>query len=127
MSISNGSGFFGKMRNNLTTERYPDETVEAKTKIKVIVRIRPYLDLDSHSLHPHPRALTNTSGSMHVDTATNNIHLDSDQKNKHSKQFHFDLIADGSTSQADLYESAHIREMVKKVVDGYHSTIFAYG
>jgi len=49
MSVSNISGFFGKIRNNLT-DRYAEELPTEKTKIKVIVRIRPYLELDRQYL-----------------------------------------------------------------------------
>ena len=125
MSVSNGSGFFGKMRNNLN-ERNPEEQYEEKTKIKVIVRIRPHLDFDRDLIYQQ-RTLNAHSGTMHVDKHQSVIQLDLDQKNKNGKQFHFDLICDGPTSQADLYANARITDMVRKVVDGYHSTIFAYG
>jgi hypothetical protein len=49
MSVSNVSGFFGQIRNNLT-DRYLEERPAEKSKIKVIVRIRPYLELDRQYL-----------------------------------------------------------------------------
>ena len=50
-----------------------------------------------------------------------------DARNKDSKHFKFDLLADGEISQKEFYEKAGITALVKKVVRGYHSTVFAYG
>jgi hypothetical protein len=50
-----------------------------------------------------------------------------DARNKDNKNFQFDLLADGETNQKDFYEMAGISHLVKKVVRGYHSTVFAYG
>ena len=57
----------------------------------------------------------------------NQVRLTRDGKKKEERLFQFDLVCDGTNNQEDVYSRAKIPSMVKKVVDGYHSTIFAYG
>jgi len=94
--------------------------------VKVIVRVRPFLEMDK-PLKEKIRQVTATSGLMALEKEKNRIKLNMDARNKDNKHFQFDLLADGGTNQKDFYEQAGISYLVKKVVKGYHSTVFAYG
>lgn len=39
----------------------------------------------------------------------------------------FDKVFDQEATQRDIYEESKIDDMVKGVIDGFHSTIFCYG
>lgn len=60
-----------------------------------------------------------------------NIHLDSQQRRitilKNKKNFKFDRVFDTSSNQNDVFDGLKISQLVSRVVDGYHATIFAYG
>ena len=44
-----------------------------------------------------------------------------------TKGYRFDQIFTPSTSQSEVYKGLGISPLVKKVVEGYHATVFAYG
>ena len=41
--------------------------------------------------------------------------------------YRFDKVLNKSTSQRQVFEDSNIPFMIRKVIEGYHSTIFAYG
>ena len=43
------------------------------------------------------------------------------------KVFSFDQVFNPEHSQDDVYEGLGISNLINKVVEGYHATIFAYG
>ena len=43
------------------------------------------------------------------------------------KQFNFDQVFNSEHTQNDVYEGLGISNLISKVVEGYHATIFAYG
>ena len=43
------------------------------------------------------------------------------------KLYNFDQVFTPENSQNDVYEGLGISNLINKVVDGYHATIFAYG
>ena len=43
------------------------------------------------------------------------------------KQYGFDKIFAPDNNQDDVYEGMGVRNLINRVVDGYHGTIFAYG
>ena len=92
--------------------------------IRVIIRIRPLLQGESVL---QKRAQTSTSGQMLIEKQANTVHLKFDARNKETKSFQFDHVADGEIGQQAFYKSSGISKMVKKGVQGYHATIFAYG
>jgi len=47
-----------------------------------------------------------------------------DEKNRGYK---FDRVFDQDARQQDIYKGLKMQEMVQRVVEGYHATIFAYG
>jgi hypothetical protein len=57
----------------------------------------------------------------------NEVQLKPDQRNKESKYFNFDYVAQGDVPNRDFFKSCGVKRMVRQVVKGYHSTIFAYG
>ena len=46
---------------------------------------------------------------------------------KLQKQFEFDEVFDESTSQEDFYNNLKLDSLIKKVLEGFNATIFAYG
>lgn len=46
---------------------------------------------------------------------------------KNKKNFKFDKVFDTTANQTDIFEGLKISQLVSRVVDGYHATIFAYG
>jgi predicted ATPase len=57
----------------------------------------------------------------------NQVAMRFDARNKESKYFNFDMVAQGEIKQRDFFEKVGVKRMVRQVVHGYHSTIFAYG
>jgi hypothetical protein len=102
-----------------------DEDTPSGSKIKVIVRIRPFLDIDD-AVKNKTRQITQNSGTM-LATTDNTIHLQMDGRNKDKKEYKFDLVAGTEFSQQEVYDKSGISNLVGKVFKGYHSTIFAYG
>ena len=45
---------------------------------------------------------------------------------KNKKNFKFDKVLNTSSNQSDMFEGLKISQLVSRVVDGYHATIFAY-
>ena len=43
------------------------------------------------------------------------------------KVYNFDQVFNQENDQDDVYEGLGISNLINKVVDGYHATIFAYG
>jgi hypothetical protein len=46
---------------------------------------------------------------------------------KNKKNFKFDKVFGTASDQNDVFEGLKISQLVSRVVDGYHATIFAYG
>jgi len=46
---------------------------------------------------------------------------------KNKKTYKFDKVFDTTASQNDIFEGLKISQLISRVVDGYHATIFAYG
>jgi predicted ATPase len=53
--------------------------------------------------------------------------LTSDDAKQKKKSYKFDKVFDPDTGQNDIFEGLKIPQLVSRVVDGYHATIFAYG
>lgn len=51
----------------------------------------------------------------------------SNQKNSFLKEYSFDVALGTNTTQEDVFTKCKIPQMIDKVVEGYHATIFAYG
>ena len=92
--------------------------------IRVIIRVRPLMQGESVL---QKRTVSNTSGQMFVERGKNTVHLKFDARNKDTKSYQFDQVCDGEMGQQEFYKKSGISNMVKKVVQGYHATIFAYG
>ena len=93
-------------------------------KVRVIVRVRPLIQGESILAK---RSTTNTSGQMDLNTNNNSISLKFDARNKPPKTFGFDKVCDGTMDQRTFYQAIGVKGMIRQVVNGYHSTIFAYG
>lgn len=50
-----------------------------------------------------------------------------DDNNQKNKNFKFDKVFDTQAQQNDVFEGLKISQLISRVVDGYHATIFAYG
>lgn len=94
-----------------------------KKNVRVVVRIRPLLQGEGGSY----RRVTGTSGTMVANATPNLIELRPDARNKDAKHFAFDYVAQGDVVNRDFFKQSGVKRMVRKVVNGFHSTIFAYG
>ncbi len=85
------------------------------SQIKVLVRCRPILEHEKgHSVE-----------SINVDADSGNIRLNTRQGN--TKEFNFDNVFDGSTTQETVYQKGEFSRTVDAVLRGFNSTVFAYG
>jgi len=64
---------------------------------------------------------------MRTDAFQNSIKLHFDARNKDPKNFVFDKVSTGDTSQKEFFDSIGIKSIVRSCVKGFHGTIFAYG
>ncbi|OMJ89654.1 hypothetical protein SteCoe_8201 [Stentor coeruleus] len=87
------------------------------TRIGVVVRVRPLLskELKANSLN----------NRIDINLAEKSITILSDQKQQ--KRFEFDEVFDEKTTQEHLYQKLKLDNLIKKVIEGYNATIFAYG
>ena len=50
-----------------------------------------------------------------------------DENNLKKKNFKFDKVFDTESDQMNVFDGLKIPQLITRVVDGYHATIFAYG
>ena len=55
------------------------------------------------------------------------VMLVKDREDKLQRQFYFDAVLDGATSQAEAYEASGVDGLVDQVLRGCNATVFAYG
>lgn len=84
-------------------------------QIKVLVRCRPALD--------HER--DHSTESIQVEADSGVIRLST--KHGNTKEFCFDTVFDGGTTQDAVYEKGEFTKTVEAVLRGFNSTVFAYG
>ncbi|QDZ19335.1 kinesin [Chloropicon primus] len=89
-------------------------TSDAK-QIKVLVRCRPILE--------HERS--HSTDSIYLEKESGLIRLNTRQGN--TKEFTFDNVFDGASTQELVYEKGEFSRTVEAVVKGFNSTVFAYG
>eukprot|EP00347_Sterkiella_histriomuscorum_P017844 403347757 len=89
-------------------------TLQDQTKIKVAIRVRPLQEHEINAGHE--------TGRFQIDKNTINV-----RGEERSKAYRFDQVFDMNTRQSEVYKGLNIQQMVHKVVEGYHATIFAYG
>ncbi len=68
---------------------------------------------------------TKSSKSQFITHFKNRLHPQ--DKTKTGRAYRFDKVFSSQATQKQIFESAGIGLMVRKVIEGYHSTIFAYG
>lgn len=86
-----------------------------QNQIRVLVRCRPLLEHESN----------HGTESICVESDSSTIRLET--RNKATKEFSFDKVFDGSTSQQCVYEQGEFSQTVDAVLRGYNATVFAYG
>ena len=84
-------------------------------QIKVLVRCRPILQHEAE----------HSTESISVDKDAGTIRLNTRQGN--TKEFSFDNVFDGSSTQESVYEKGEFSRTVDAVLKGFNSTVFAYG
>ena len=94
-------------------------------KVKVAIRIRPYLDQELPSDEDEDKIVGHDKKMMSVKNGKT-VSIFS-QKLKKSKAYTFDTVLPEETTQSDLYSSCNISRYINHVVDGYNATIFTYG
>lgn len=89
--------------------------MKQKTRILVVVRVRPLL--------PKERSLGLDNTRLEVQTPHVKLALDEIR----SKKFRFDKTFDGDCSQEQVFQECKVSEMITRVTEGFNATIFAYG
>ena len=90
-------------------------SASATSQIKVLVRCRPVLEHEKgHSVD-----------SIHIQAQEGYIRLNTKQGN--TKEFNFDNVFEGSSTQEDIYQQGEFSRNVDAVLRGFNSTVFAYG
>jgi hypothetical protein len=46
---------------------------------------------------------------------------------KQARSYRFDKVLKGGATQQEVFEESYVPFMIRKVVEGFHSTLFAYG
>ncbi|TNV86632.1 hypothetical protein FGO68_gene2980 [Halteria grandinella] len=95
-----------------------EEDTQAMQKIKVAVRVRP--------LMPHEMQSKDNGSRLVADVSRASIKVLGDN-GQNCRAFQFDQVFDETSRQLDVYKGLGVDQMVAKVVEGYHATIFAYG
>jgi signal transduction histidine kinase len=87
----------------------------------VAVRVRPLMQHELKNGDDGSRVVVDT------DKAAINVFQDENINSNNCRTYKFDQVFDNTSSQQDVYRGLGIENMAKKVVEGYHATIFAYG
>ncbi|CAI2384655.1 unnamed protein product [Moneuplotes crassus] len=93
-----------------------------KEKVKVAIRLRPYIDQDLPNNIGLEEQMVQDRHILYVQddcTVVTNA--------KVKKAHRFDKVLDEEVTQQDLYEECEIDKYVDHVVEGYNATIFAFG
>lgn len=85
-------------------------------KIKAAIRVRPFLASEIKSGYKNTRFV--------IDQHKKEISVIDDTS---KRSFHFDYLFSQDAAHEDLYYGCKIDHMIDKAIEGYHSTIFAYG
>ena len=85
-------------------------------RIKVAVRIRPFLESEWRNGY--------TNSLMFPDRVASGVSVNLDSQ---SKSFKFDHVIGKEDSQQTVFNECGIEQLVDKAIEGYHSTIFTYG
>lgn len=87
------------------------------TRIRVAVRVRPLMQHEN----PHSEKIV-----ADVSHSVINVY-DNPENLQQRRDFQFDQVFEPTSKQQEVYNGLGIPSMIKKVVEGYHATIFAYG
>ena len=84
--------------------------------IKVAIRVKPILNGDNPAVNYviAPNAETNEICYMNKESRT-------------QKLFSYDYVADSDLGQAAFFDKIQMKEKITQLLDGYNSTVFAYG
>lgn len=93
-----------------------DVQVKSEARIQVAIRIRPLLPEESNY----------GNSKLKIDTKNSTI-IAFKEKLDVQKGFKFDTILDPYDTQADVFHKTHIHNILQRALDGFNSTIFAYG
>jgi hypothetical protein len=88
--------------------------------VRVCVRCRPFIKQELRKEH--------TGDLLQLSTDINTITVKSGRDGRQMERaFTYDSVLDGSTTQQQVFERCGVKDMVHKVADGFHATVFAYG
>jgi hypothetical protein len=144
----------GGLASDSTSEPMNPQSQDNELKsnaVRVLVRLRPQLQHEEHLSCTCLQSTLNKPGNPERNR-TNNILLETpkggrpsaitrkskldmrdpegshkDTSSTRSWEFKFDRVIGSEQSQADVFEQGGVGEMVDKVLDGFHGTVFAYG
>ncbi|CAI2384406.1 unnamed protein product [Moneuplotes crassus] len=98
------------------------KNIRNKEKIKVAIRLRPYIDQDITNNVDLEQQMQEDQRLLYIKDNRTVI-----TNSKVKKAHKFDKVLSEEMSQQDLYEECRIDKYVDHVVDGYNATVFAYG
>lgn len=108
--------------------------------VQVCIRVRP--PLDSESADGHVSLLEFESGKSSIVTllpresvetqreqvpADHSCTTSSSSRSMTPRTFQFNTVCGPETSQQHVWDQSRLSEVVGKIVDGFHATVFAYG
>ncbi|CAK9030245.1 Kinesin-like protein KIF3A (Microtubule plus end-directed kinesin motor 3A) [Durusdinium trenchii] len=94
--------------------------------VQVVVRIRPSLDSEEVEV-PLLRGEGGTVRLSAEENCEENIADRDCRRVRKPQDFRFSSVFGPSTSQEEVYQGLNIDELIAKVAEGYHATVFAYG
>ena len=89
--------------------------------VRVCVRCRPFIHQETRKQH------TGDLMCIQPDGARVTIRTAKDGSQQRERSFQYDEVLGPDTTQEQLFERCGVRQMVDKVAEGFHATVFAYG
>eukprot|EP00434_Breviolum_minutum_P040442 symbB.v1.2.035936.t2/scaffold4956.1/size32453/3 len=104
----------------------PQEQEQSLPAVQVVVRIRPSLDSDDS----RSELLSSGNGFVRLnaeDAWEDNIADRDCRRIRRPQEFRFSSVFGPSTTQEEVFSGLKMDQLITKVVEGYHATVFAYG
>ncbi|KAJ3156233.1 Kinesin- protein 12 [Geranomyces michiganensis] len=89
-------------------------------RIRVVVRVRPF-NPGEQTFHP------NGAGSLAVECLHDGRALQIHDQSAHDRTMTFDRVFDPTASQRDVFDDSGAAMLVDRALDGYATTLFAFG
>ncbi|CDW88341.1 kinesin motor domain containing protein [Stylonychia lemnae] len=96
--------------------------------IKVAIRVRPLIESELNKGHRTTRLKLNDKDNViRLFSPPVNGYFNSSNNKHEEKQYQFDKVFGQASYQKQIFDQLQVNYLVKKVIEGYNSTIFVYG